>query len=90
MADEFKVVCGTCKTDAEIVSDSHGKVAVCPTCGQRDSLESAERIAAEHFMLDAISKLQNGIGRVIKGSDAIEFKAKGQPERSFKWRAVSL
>ena len=86
--NEIKVVCGTCKADAEIVSDTNSKVAVCPTCGQRDSLERAEQIAAEHHMQDAIANLQNGTDKVLKGKDALKVTPERRPRRSFKWHAA--
>jgi uncharacterized Zn finger protein (UPF0148 family) len=86
MAAEFTVVCGTCKQDAQLVADADGEVAVCPECGQRDTLENANRIASEHFLQQAIGSLP---GR--SASDLfVQFQSKRGAQQTFKWHAVPV
>lgn len=50
MGDFAKVICGKCKTDPELVEDANGEAeAVCRSCGQRDKVKDALRIAGEQF-----------------------------------------
>lgn len=90
MSDQFKVVCGKCHSDPEIVTDSDGEAAVCGSCGQRDSLKDAQRIASEHFLKQAIPDLNKGFGSAVRGSKVMKFEAKSQPRRSYRWHAVPL
>lgn len=87
---EFRTVCGTCETDAQIVSETDGNVAVCPTCGQRDSLQNAERIAAEHQMQCAIADLHDGARKVLERKGVRQAPSESQPRPTFKWHAAPL
>ena len=69
MSTQFKIICSTCKVDAQVVSDNDGE-AICSTCGQRDDLEDAQRIAGEHFLKEMIPGLETDIESVINGSES--------------------
>ena len=90
MSNEFKVVCSVCQSEPEIVSDASGDFARCVSCGQRDSLEDAHRVAGEHFLYQAIPDLQKSVGQALKGNSFMKFTPEVQPRRSYRWHAVPL
>ena len=90
MSAQFKVVCGTCKSDIAIIADTDGEVAMCPMCGQRDDLEQAQRIAGEHFLRQMLPDLQTGIRDAIRVNEFVKFSAKRQPRGSYSWHAAPL
>ena len=52
MNEHFKVVCGTCKCAPGLMSDADGEMLICPSCGQRDGVDEAFRIAGKHYALN--------------------------------------
>ena len=90
MSDEFEIVCGKCKVGAEVVTDASGEEeAVCPSCGQRDKVADAFRIAGEQLADDAARTVQDVLGKSVRGSKVMKFEANRIPRRSFRWHAVS-
>jgi NMD protein affecting ribosome stability and mRNA decay len=88
MAGQFQVVCGKCQVPPDIISNTDGASdVVCPNCGARDDANDAMRIAGEHFLQEAMSDLQEGLGGAVRSSKDMEFKAEPIRKRSFKWHA---
>jgi hypothetical protein len=85
MSNEFNVVCGKCKSEIAIIADVHGELAMCVVCGQRDNLDEAHRVAAEHFMYGAIPEMQKGLSDAFKSE-----LADSLAQRAFRWHAVPL
>ena len=90
MSAQFKVVCGKCRSDIAIITDTDGEVAMCPMCGQKDDLEQAHRIAGEHFLRQMMPDLQQGIGDVIRGNEFVKLSTKRQPRGTYSWHAAPL
>lgn len=90
MSESALVVCGTCKVPPDIVSNADGKdEAVCPSCGQRDDVEDAQRIAGE-FGADAIARgFQSGLGDIFKGKSGMKFTPERIPHRTFRWHLAA-
>lgn len=87
VANQFIVVCAKCGIEPKIVADAPGEMVACPSCGQRDDLREASRLAGEHFLEKAIPALQKGIGDAFKGPNT-QFKPKPVRKRSFRWHAM--
>lgn len=84
-----KVVCGKCKVKPELVEDADGNVeAVCDSCGQRDDVKDAARIAGEQAADVAARAFQSSISRSVRGNKFMKFEAKPLPRRTFRWHAV--
>jgi predicted nucleic-acid-binding Zn-ribbon protein len=84
-----RVVCSKCGVDAQVIADDEGnKEAVCPVCGQRDSVEDAIRIAGEHFAQEARTMLNKAMSDAARGSKVIQYKPGSTTRRSFRWKAV--
>ena len=90
MSAQFKVVCGNCRSDIAIITETDVEVAMCPMCGQRDDLEQAQRVAGEHFLRQTIPDLQKGIGDVVRGNEFVKFSGKRQPSGSYSWHAAPI
>lgn len=83
---EFKVVCGKCNSDPEIITNVDGtQQAVCANCGNTDSAEEALRVASQHFTERKIPALQKALGRVASGHNVVKFAPKRGTRRTFKW-----
>ena len=84
-----QIMCGKCRVGAEAVTDTDGKKeAVCPSCGQRDKVEDALRVAGEQAADAAARQLQSGIADSVRGNKFMKFEGKPLPRRTFKWHAV--
>jgi len=90
MSTQFKIICATCKADAQVTSGCDGEAAICPTCGQRDDLEDAQRIAGEHFLQEMIPGLQTDLESLIKGDKFMKSEGERQTRHSCRWHAVPL
>ena len=42
MANDDTIVCAKCLLEPSVVANAHGRVAMCPGCGQRDNSETAK------------------------------------------------
>ena len=89
MADQYKVVCGTCKVEPEIVSEADGEAAICPSCGQRDKVEDAIRIAEEQVTDSTTRALQDAVRSAVRSNEFLNFEAEPLPRRNFKWHGAS-
>jgi len=91
MSDTFTVVCGKCQVGADAILEDDGDAyAVCPSCGQRDKVEDAQRIAGEHFTESVKAELNATLSDFVRGSKIIKFTS-SFPRRSdadFRWHAV--
>jgi len=83
---EFKLVCGPCHAEGRIVCDADGPAAVCPTCGQRDTVEDALRIAGDQAARAAAVKM-NDLFRRVSTNGRSEFEP-GPDAQVFKWHAA--
>lgn len=91
MPDQFRVVCGTCQVDPEIVANADGNdEAVCPGCGQSDKLEDATRIAGEHYVEGVKAMLNKTMRDAARGSKIIKFKPGAPLRTDFRWHAAEV
>lgn len=91
MSDTFNVVCGKCQVGAEAILEDDGNAyAVCPSCGQRDKVEDAQRIAGEHYTEGVKAQLNATLSNVARGSKIIKFTSRfpKRPDADFRWHAV--
>ena len=88
---EFKVVCGKCYCDPEVISNPNGAdEAVCPQCGSRDNVEEAKRVAGQHFVERKIPAIQKALGREISGKNVVKLKPKNFRRRVYRWHGVPV
>jgi DNA-directed RNA polymerase subunit RPC12/RpoP len=93
MPTSAKIVCGKCKVDPEIITDASGEAEsiACPSCGQRDKLEDARRIAGDHFADAAARVMQSNLAKSTRGNKFMKFEAKPLRKRtSLRLRASDL
>jgi hypothetical protein len=84
-----KVVCGKCQVGPRLVARPNGEVeAVCPECGQWDTVEEASRIAADHAADTGLGSFQRGFARSARGNRFAKFETRSQEKPIFRWHAV--
>ena len=90
MTEGTRLVCGKCLAHPEIVTSPNAEPQVrCPICGQRDSLQEAVRIAAEHASDDGIGHIRDEISATRASHQFLRFDPQSLPRhRVFRWRAI--
>ena len=84
-----KVVCGKCQVGPRLVARPNDEVeAVCPECGQWDSIEEASRIAAEHAADTGLGSFRGSFGRSPRDNKFVKFEARPREKPIFRWHAV--
>jgi hypothetical protein len=86
MLENRPLLCGHCHVGIEgrINPDGNG-VAVCPKCGQMDTLENAMREAGEFAAHFYAKQLQKTIRDSVRSSDAFKVIEHELPERNFRF-----
>jgi hypothetical protein len=85
---EFKVVCGNCQAEPEVVADASGELILCPSCGQHDDLDTAQRMAGDHFIHQMIPDLRNRIESLRGSSPPFELSPGHPPSSDYRWHAA--
>ena len=84
-----KVVCGKCQVGPRLVARPNGEIeAVCPECGQWDTVEEASRIAADPAADTGLGSFQRGFARSARGNRFAKFETRSQEKPIFRWHAV--
>ena len=83
---QFRVVCGKCYCDPEVVPDPNGAdQAVCPQCGLRDYVEDAQRIAGQHFIERKLPTMKKAFGGEASGKNVVKLNPKNRRRRVYRW-----
>ncbi len=86
MSETKTLLCGHCRVPIEgrTYDDGHQE-AVCPVCGQTDTIENAVREAGEYAAYELAKQLGSSFADTIRDSDAFKVTAHDLPERSFRF-----
>ncbi|HUZ34039.1 MAG TPA: hypothetical protein VMV19_18315 [Xanthobacteraceae bacterium] len=80
-----QVLCGACNIEVEQRTDPNGQVmAVCPRCGNSDTLENAIREATEYFA-DKLTREALGPLERMPSSNFVKVTVTHSPQRSFRF-----
>jgi hypothetical protein len=91
MTSSFKIICGACKADAKILTQvGMEDQALCPSCGQQDSVDEALRIAKEHITESFKEQLNATLRDAAEGSKILKFKAGPKSHRTYRWHGVEV
>jgi hypothetical protein len=86
MSETKTLLCGHCRVEIEgrTYDDGHQE-AVCPVCGQTDTIENAIREAGEYAAHELAKQFGANIADTFRDSDVFKVTAHDLPERSFRF-----
>jgi hypothetical protein len=86
MSEIKTIFCGHCRVEIEGRTDAYGnQEAVCPVCGQTDTIENAVREAGECAAYELAKQFGSTIADTFRDSDGFKVTAEHLPERSFRF-----
>jgi hypothetical protein len=82
-----RVVCGSCKIEPEVMGYANGdREAICLSCGQRDSVETAIKIVGDNAQYEAALYFELRLSENARGNRFATFKIKPMARQKFSWR----
>ena len=84
MIDGLKVLCAECRVEPQIGSGE----AICPSCGQCDTVEETSATASDHFLHCELSRIDEARKPPALRSMFIQFEPQAVREKRFKWHAA--
>ena len=82
------MICGNCEEEVKFLTQVRTKErAVCPKCGQRDTVDEAVRIANDSL----IDRLMEGVDKLEpKSGDDGAGRRAAKNKRTHKWRFIEV
>jgi predicted RNA-binding Zn-ribbon protein involved in translation (DUF1610 family) len=79
-----KVLCGHCHINVEERTEADGQVmAVCPQCGNTDTLDNAIREATEYFAEKTVGEMLSPLAN--SSNDFVKVTVTHSPERTYRF-----